>query len=109
MGRQRKAESKEEYNSRMRAYMQKRYKQRRDDAITYLGGRCVDCGLESQLEFDHIDPKLKSYNMGEIFAGKRKDVLQAEVDKCELRCIGCHSIRTAIQKIGFIDILGMPV
>lgn len=109
MSKQRVSETKEEYNSRMRVYMQKRYKQRRDDAINFLGGKCVDCGRTTELEFDHVDPKLKSYNMGEIFAGKRKDIMWDEVKKCVLRCIACHVHVTMFQKLQGIDVLGMPV
>lgn len=85
--------------------MKLRYKQRRDAAIVYLGGKCIDCGRTSELEFDHKNPKDKSFNMGEIFAGKRKEVLQAEVDKCELRCIPCHGHRTSLQRLQSVDVL----
>jgi 5-methylcytosine-specific restriction endonuclease McrA len=106
MGKQRKNETRQEYNARMNAYMKLRYKQRRDAAIVYLGSKCVDCGRTTELEFDHVNPKEKSFNMGEIFAGKRKDVLWAEVDKCVLRCMSCHAHVTTFQRLQSVDVLG---
>ena len=57
--------------------------------IEKLGGKCVECGCTETLEFDHIDPSTKSFN---ISAGyhKPKEVLEEELSKCQLLCNKCH-------------------
>ena len=57
--------------------------------IEKLGGKCVECGCTETLEFDHIDPSAKSFN---ISAGyhKPKEVLEEELSKCQLLCNKCH-------------------
>jgi hypothetical protein len=54
-----------------------------------LGGKCVECGCTETLEFDHIDPSTKSFN---ISAGYLKpiEVLEEELSKCQLLCNKCH-------------------
>lgn len=60
---------------------------------------CVDCGESDPvvLDFDHIDPKLKSGNVGYIQYGGGEKRLKAEIDKCEVRCGNCHRLKTAKQ------------
>jgi hypothetical protein len=90
----------------MNEYGKAKYAHRRREAIKYLGGKCVDCGFTNMLEFDHKDPKHKSFDLSKEFASMAEIKLYEEIDKCELRCVGCHSYMTAIQKLGNIDILG---
>jgi hypothetical protein len=61
----------------------------REILIEKLGGKCVECGCTETLEFDHIDPSTKSFN---ISAGyhKPKEVLEEELEKCQLLCNKCH-------------------
>jgi hypothetical protein len=61
----------------------------REILIEKLGGKCVECGCTETLEFDHIDPSTKSFN---ISAGyhKPKEVLEEELAKCQLLCNKCH-------------------
>jgi len=58
-----------------------------------MGGKCVKCGCTEALEFDHIDPTTKSFN---ISAGyhKPKEVLEEELAKCQLLCVSCHREKT---------------
>lgn len=67
---------------------------RKSRAIEYLGGKCAQCGSVDALEFDHIDSK----NVGFRIAKKytiRWEVLQLELDKCQLLCGLCHIAKTA--------------
>jgi hypothetical protein len=59
---------------------------------------CVDCGITDPrvLEFDHVDEKTKSFNVCTLF-GYSWSIIQAEIDKCEVRCANCHRIRTQLQ------------
>jgi hypothetical protein len=61
----------------------------REILIERLGGKCVECGRTETLEFDHIDPSTKSFNIASGYS-KPKEVLLAEVAKCQLLCNKCH-------------------
>lgn len=69
------------------------YYRRKQEFITILGGKCVDCGCVDNLEFDHINPKEKSFNISKNYS-KNYDELLKEVLKCALRCKDCHKIKT---------------
>lgn len=80
-------------NEYHRIYNINRYHRIRAEEIAAKGGECVDCGSTDKLEFDHVDPKLKSFDVGKLLnysAAKRK----AELEKCVLRCKACHKIKT---------------
>ena len=59
---------------------------------------CVDCGEDDPivLDFDH---KVQSEKLGQVSAmvSWGWDKIQAEIDKCDIRCANCHRRRTAIQ------------
>jgi hypothetical protein len=61
----------------------------REILLEKLGGKCAECGSTESLEFDHIDPATKSFN---ISAGyhKPKEVLENELSKCQILCNKCH-------------------
>ena len=61
----------------------------REILIEKLGGKCVECGCTKELEFDHIDPSTKSFNIAAGYT-KPKEVLLSEVAKCQLLCNKCH-------------------
>ena len=61
----------------------------REILIEKLGGKCVECGCTETLEFDHIDPSTKSFNIAAGYS-KPKEVLLEEVAKCQLLCNKCH-------------------
>lgn len=71
-------------------------------AQKYARGACLDCGLQVTPEnyvafdWDHRDPSTKRFDIpnGVTKAGVGLDELQAEIDKCDLRCSNCHRIRT---------------
>ncbi len=48
------------------------------------------------LEFDHIDPATKLYNVGEM-AQYAWHVIQTEIDKCRVVCKVCHCKHTGNQ------------
>jgi hypothetical protein len=61
----------------------------REILIEKLGGKCVECGCTETLEFDHIDPPTKSFNISTGYH-KPKEVLEEELSKCQLLCNKCH-------------------
>ena len=64
---------------------------------------CVDCGNKFDaccMDFDHVRGE-KVYNIGSMFAHHySKDLIEAELAKCELVCSNCHRIRTRDRRIG---------
>ena len=65
----------------------------REILIEKMGGKCVECGCKEALEFDHIDPSTKSFNISGGYT-KPKEVLQEELLKCQLLCVSCHKEKT---------------
>lgn len=57
----------------------------RENALKELGGKCVRCGTIENLEFNHIDPSLKTQE-----ASTKTGLRQKEYQKCELLCKPCH-------------------
>lgn len=58
---------------------------------------CVDCEETDQvlLEFDHVRGE-KTMNISKAVAnGWSIRRLQTEIDKCEVRCVKCHRLKTA--------------
>jgi hypothetical protein len=46
-----------------RVYHRSYYYKRRQKLYDFLGGKCVVCGATEDLEFDHIDPAQKSFDL----------------------------------------------
>ena len=58
---------------------------------------CVKCGYNAHaaaLDFNHIDPSTKSFNIGCKTSSLSLDKLLEEVAKCEVMCANCHRIHT---------------
>jgi predicted Zn-ribbon and HTH transcriptional regulator len=62
---------------------------------------CADCGERfepHQMDFDHRDPTSKSFTIMSGRASlKSRDVLLAEVAKCDVVCANCHAVRSQRQ------------
>jgi hypothetical protein len=57
---------------------------------------CADCGYNANpvaLDFDHLPGSVKMYRVCTM-AGMRRDLIDAEIAKCEVVCANCHRIRT---------------
>lgn len=66
---------------------------------------CVDCGESDPvvLEFDHVrGEKFKTINTL-VRDGCAKGVLEAEIEKCDVVCVNCHTKRTAAQQGWYTD------
>lgn len=90
------------YRQRARDRKAKLKKERREQLLEYLYGKsCEHCGNDDVrvLEFDHIDPSLKSFGIARAIGDVRKwdDILQ-EIQKCRILCANCHRIVTAEQQ-----------
>jgi hypothetical protein len=61
-------------------------------AVDYKGGKCEMCGYNKclrSLDFHHINPKEKDYEISHNFKKLRELVIK-ELDKCQLLCRNCH-------------------
>ncbi len=68
-------------------------------AIEYLGGKCVHCGTNKNLEFDHIIPGTAKYRIAVMYEWSAKRIIE-ELNKCQLLCADCHMIKTIEEKGG---------
>lgn len=80
-------------NEYMNEYMKRRYKQRKEKAILLLGGKCLECGTTEDLQFDHINPDEKSFNISKMWSISEARFLK-ELSKCQLLCELHHLNKT---------------
>lgn len=59
---------------------------------------CVDCGETDivVLQFDHQSDKVLGISQM-MRRGFSLEIVQKEIDKCEVRCANCHIRKTAVQ------------
>lgn len=58
--------------------------------------RCADCNVVYPpyvLEFDHVDPTTKKFNVGDASSVPSMNALHDEINKCDIVCSNCHKIR----------------
>lgn len=58
---------------------------------------CCDCGYNKHsvaLDFDHINPKEKSFTISHRLDRATLKSLIKEIRKCVIRCANCHRIKT---------------
>ena len=80
-----------------REYNTARYRARRIAAIAYLGGCCVNCESDTNLEFDHIDPTKKSFDSKSWMSVSLQN-FWSEIAKCQLLCHICHLDKTLKER-----------
>lgn len=79
---------------------QKRWIQRKLQAISYLGGQCEDCNLHisnshyAVFEFHHRDSAKKDADWSKLRL-MSVTAIHSELAKCVLLCANCHRIRHA--------------
>lgn len=101
------AKSRERYaanRERIKALSRERMRRNRNDIRIWILRHlkthpCVDCGETNPvvLEFDHVRGE-KDFHIGKASTyniSLRR--LQAEIDKCEVRCANCHRKKTYAQ------------
>ena len=62
--------------------------------VEEAGGRCALCGFDQHpaaLQFHHLDPSTKSFQIGEGGLTRGIEKCRAEAAKCVLLCSNCHA------------------
>ncbi|MEK6276866.1 MAG: hypothetical protein AABM29_02490 [Actinomycetota bacterium] len=71
--------------------------------VAEAGGQCAICGYDRSpvaLEFHHLDPATKSFNLSIRGITRSIDKLRAEARKCVLLCAICHAeVEAGIAKL----------
>lgn len=91
--------TKAQYNEYIRSYLKHRYAARWRKAIELLGGRCAACGSETQLQFDHIDARSKSFEISDRIAQYAWRRIVDELKKCQLLCFDCHVAKSKFDMV----------
>ena len=71
----------------------KRRRKIKELSIQYKGGKCQICKYfkcVGALELHHIDPKEKSFGIGDKGYTRAWSIVKQELDKCILLCANCH-------------------
>lgn len=61
--------------------------------IIFLGGKCVECSSNSNLQLDHIDRKSKLFTISAM-RFKSEELIKEELKKCQILCASCHAKKT---------------
>ena len=66
---------------------------------------CMDCKNSDWriLQFDHRDREEKSFNISDSLSYSI-ETIQSEIDKCDIVCANCHTLRT-IEQLGYYKFL----
>ena len=62
--------------------------------VEEAGGRCGLCGYDryvGALQFHHVDPAEKSFQLGQSGLTRSIDAMREEAAKCVLLCSNCHA------------------
>ena len=78
---------------------EKRRQKRLQEMKDKLGNKCVRCGATKDLQFDHIDPKTKCFNVNPQDSWEKT---LPELYKCQLLCAPCHLHKTMTDDYGII-------
>jgi 5-methylcytosine-specific restriction endonuclease McrA len=66
-----------------------------------LGGHCLKCGSDKNLQFDHKERKNKDFTIAKLSSINEKKFWK-EIQKCQLLCNSCHSEKTLLE-VGHIS------
>lgn len=89
---------------RVRTNHERTTRENQDRAWDYLGQHgCVDCGEPDPvvLQFDHLNDKRRDVSYM-LLSGFTWAKIQAEIEKCQVRCGNCHRRKTA-RDLGLYD------
>lgn len=85
------SEEAKDYN---RACQYWRRQETKSKLVELAGGKCRNCGYNKSnkaLQFHHIDPSTKHFELSSFYASKNWELILEEFKKCELLCANCHA------------------
>lgn len=89
------------YRARAKIRRMKIRRELQVNLINYLSNKsCAQCKEADirVLEFDHINPKEKQFNIARAISdGLKWEVIEDEISRCQVLCANCHKKRTASQ------------
>lgn len=91
------------YIDRGKAWRQARAKENHDLVEQYYSTHpCVDCGESDvdMLQFDHVQGDKIDNISSMVTSGRSWDLIEAEIEKCEVRCANHHQKITKIRRRG---------
>jgi len=91
--------ARQHYSNNPHLYKQKqKAKRERNRQIIYehCGCECCKCGSRENLEFDHINPSLKTSKQSFLSVGKGD--LLSQIDNIQVLCHNCHKKKSTAQK-----------
>lgn len=74
-------------------YGNEKRRKKKEELVKYKGGKCEICGYDrciEALEFHHIDPNEKEFELSNTRISRSLEELKKEADKCLLLCANCH-------------------
>lgn len=80
----------------MKKYRHEKAARQKKMALALLGGKCVKCGTDENLQFDHIDPSTKRFHILQQITGNWAEI-EKEIRKCQLLCYACHKGKSAAE------------
>lgn len=75
---------------------------KRSRLIELKGGQCAVCGYSKcreALEFHHVNPAEKSFNLTKVSLTKSWDTCVKEARKCLLLCANCHREMHVLERM----------
>jgi len=97
----------EKYRSKDRENKSSAYKKKRGIINSYKECGCVICGEKEPvcLDFHHINPDDKNFDIGKQFHIKATETIIKEIHKCVVLCANCHrKVHAGIIKLEDYDI-----
>lgn len=70
-----------------------RFRLFKNKCVQYKGGKCQCCGYnkyEGALQFHHIDPSKKDFNISQVKKRAFNQIITDQLDKCIMLCSNCH-------------------
>lgn len=95
------AANKEAHSKKIYASKVRRLEANRKKLLAFLAENpCIDCGYTNELalDFDHVHGKKKANVTTLLKEGYSWKIIKAEINKCEVRCRNCHSIKTHLEQ-----------
>ncbi|MGC1166881.1 MAG: hypothetical protein WA862_12325 [Solirubrobacterales bacterium] len=75
--------------------------------VSEAGGACTICGFSGHpraLEFHHLDPATKRFQLGQQGLTRGIRMMRAEAAKCVLLCANCHAlVEAGVKKVSSVD------